>query len=464
MQWNFILVRIPNNLLHIRKHMKIKNGLNIPVSGVPEQKIYDGPKVKSVAVIGRDYIGVKPTMLVNEGDHVRVGDPLFTDKKNPGVKFTSPGAGVVRKINRGHQRVLQSVIIDLDDEEEFTEYEAFPEDSLDDLTRDQVREQMLESGAWTALRTRPYSKVPKADAVPSSIFVTAIDTRPLAANPEVVIDLDKDAFKNGIRILRHLTDGKVFVTKAAGANIPEVSFPDVEYHEFSGPHPAGLVGTAIHFLDPVSAEKSVWYMGYQDVMALGKLFVQGTRRLDRIVSLCGPMVKEPRLIWTRQGVSTDALVEGQLKPGRARVISGSILAGFRAAGWSAYLGRYNTQVTVLGESDERIFMHWLNPLLKHFSFMNVFVRKLPNYSLNTSQNGSRRAMVPLGTFEEVMPLDILPTPLLRALLVRDTDTAQMLGALELDEEDLSLCTFVCQSKYEYGPALRACLETIEKEG
>lgn len=444
--------------------MKIKNGLNIPASGVPEQKIYDGPAAKSVAVIGRDYIGVKPTMLVNEGDHVKVGDPLFTDKRNPGVRFTSPGSGIVRKINRGHQRVLQSIEIDVDENEQFAEYQAHAADTLDDLSRDQVRDQMLESGAWTALRTRPYSKVPTVDSIPSSIFIPAMDTRPLAADPAVIIAEDPEAFLNGVRILRHLTDGKVFVTKAADASIPEVDLPNVEYHEFSGPHPAGLVGTAIHFLDPVHAGKSVWYVGYQDVMAIGKLFVTGKRKLERIISLCGPMVKNPRLIRTRQGVSTEALIDGELEAGRSRVISGSILAGFRAAGWSAYLGRYNTQITVLAEDESREFLHWLNPSLNHFSIMNVFFRKLPKYTMTTSQHGSRRAMVPLGTFEEVMPLDILATPLLRALLVRDTDTAQKLGALELDEEDLSLCTFVCQSKYEYGSALRACLEIIEKEG
>jgi len=446
--------------------MKIKNGLDVPLSGVPEQKIYDGPKASSVAVIGRDYNGMKPSMLVKEGDHVRVGQPLFSDKKNPGVNFTAPGAGTVRAINRGHQRVLQSVVIDLDDEEEYAEYQAHSEDSLDDLSRDQVREQMLESGTWTAFRTRPFSKVPSVDSNPASIFITAIDTRPLAANPAVIIAENPDDFLNGIRVLRHLTDGKVYVTQAEGADIPQLERPEVEYHTFSGPHPAGLVGTAIHFLEPVNAEKTVWYVGYQDVMAIGRLFVTGRISLDRVVSLCGPMVKKPRLVRARQGVCTYDLIDSELEPGRARVISGSMLAGFRSAGWSAYLGRYNTQITVLKEigHDDRIFMHWLNPSLKHFSFLNVFFRRLRRYPMTTTQNGSRRAMVPIGSYEDVMPLDLLPTPLLRALLVRDTDTAQLLGALELDEEDLSLCTFVCHSKYEYGPALRACLEIIEREG
>lgn len=444
--------------------MKITKGLDIPISGAPQQKISEGAKVSTVAVVGRDYKGMKPTMMVQEGDHVRIGDVLFEDKKNPGVKYTSPGAGTIRAINRGARRVLQSVVIDLDEQEEAISYTAYGEDGLDDLTADQVREQLLESGAWTAFRTRPYSKVPAADAVPNSIFIAAMDTRPLAADPEVIIQADPEAFKNGIRVLRHLTEGKVFVTQKPGANIPRVTQKNVEYHEFSGPHPAGLVGTAIHHLDPVHANKSVWYMSYQDVMAVGRLFVTGERSLERVVSLAGPMVKEPRLITTRQGASTDELVENELHPGQVRVISGSVLAGFRAAGWSAYLGRFNMQVSVLGEGQERVFLHWLNPMLKHFSAMNVFARKLPVYPMTTTQNGSHRAMVPLGGHEDVMPLDILATPLLKALLVRDTDVAQQLGALELDEEDLALCTFVCHSKYEYGPALRACLEQIERDG
>jgi Na+-transporting NADH:ubiquinone oxidoreductase subunit A len=360
--------------------------------------------------------------------------------------------------------VLQSVVIDIDDDETSVEYTAFGEDALDGLAVEQVKEQLVDSGAWTALRTRPYSKVPRIDSVPHSIFITAIDTRPLAADPAVVIAEEPESFINGIRVLRHLSGGKVFVAKAPGANIPEVTYDNVEYHEFAGPHPAGLVGTHIHFLDPVHANKTVWYIGYQDVMSIGRLFVTGDYPMDRVVSLSGPMVKEPRLIRTRQGVCTDCLIQDELNPGQARVISGSLLGGFRSAGWSAYLGRFNTQVTVLPEAGDRLFLHWLNPWLKQFSFLNVFVRKFSEYAMTTSQNGSHRAMVPLGNYEQVMPLDILPTQLLRALLVRDTDAAQQLGALELDEEDLSLCTFVCHSKYEYGPALRACLEQIEREG
>lgn len=445
--------------------MKITRGLNIPISGAPEQKVQKPRnEVKTVAIMGRDFKGLKPTMRVTEGDKVRIGEVLFEDKKNPGVKYTSPGAGIVRAINRGARRVLQSVVIDIDDEETAIEYTAYGAEALDGLTQEQVKTQLIDSGAWTALRTRPYSKVPRVDTVPHSLFITAIDTRPLAADPAVVIAEEPESFTNGIRVLRHLSGGKVFVSMAEGADIPEVSYDNVEFHKFSGPHPAGLVGTHIHFLDPVHVNKTVWYIGYQDVMAIGRLFVTGNHPMDRVVSLAGPMVQEPRLIRTRQGVCTDCLIQGELVPGQARVISGSVLSGFRSAGWSAYLGRFNTQVSVLPESSDRLFLHWLNPWLKQFSLLNVFARKFSQYAMTTSQNGSRRAMVPLGNYEQVMPLDILPTQLLRALLVRDTDAAQQLGALELDEEDLSLCTFVCHSKYEYGPALRACLEQIEREG
>lgn len=444
--------------------MKIKNGLNIPVSGVPEQKIHDGPKVSSVAILGRDFNGLKPSMMVTEGDHVKVGDPLFVDKKNPDVKFTAPGAGTIRAINRGHQRVLQSVVIDLDEDEQYVDFTKYDAGELDALSEEQVRQLLQESGAWTTLRTRPYSKVPKADSSPHSIFITAIDTRPLAADPTVIIGEDPDAFVNGVKVLRHLTEGKIFVTHADGASLPTLSTKGVETHAFGGPHPAGLAGTAIHELDPVGAGKTVWYIGYQDVMAIGRLFTTGRLSLTKVVSLAGPVVKEPRLIRTREGASTDDLIAGQINGGSVRVISGSILAGYRANGWSAYLGRYNNQVTVLQEGQERTFMHWVRPGLKWFSFLNVFTSRLDAYPMTTTQNGSRRAMVPIGSYEDVMPLDILATPLLRSLLVRDTDTAQKLGALELDEEDLALCTFVCHSKYEYGPALRACLEIIEREG
>jgi Na+-transporting NADH:ubiquinone oxidoreductase subunit A len=241
----------------------------------------------------------------------------------------------------------------------------------------------------------------------------------------------------------------------------------VSVAEFSGPHPAGLPGTHIHFLAPVGSGRTVWHLGYQDVIAIGYLFTTGRLWTERVVALAGPAVRFPRLVRTRLGASTNDLVEGELVEGECRVISGSVLSGRRAAEWGAYLGRYHNQVSVLREGRERELLGWLRPGRRKFSSLPAFAAHLfrdRRFALTTAQNGSPRAMVPIGSYERVMPLEILPTQLLRALLVRDTDAAQALGCLELDEEDLALCSFVCPSKHDFGPVLRSVLDQIRKEG
>ncbi|WML92053.1 Na(+)-translocating NADH-quinone reductase subunit A [Thiothrix lacustris] len=444
--------------------MKISKGLDLPIIGKPEQAVYAHPAPQTVAVLGRDFHDLRPALQVQEGDRVKRGQVLFTDRKSPGVNFTSPGGGVVKTINRGAKRVLNSVVIELDDEEEDITFPAYTPAQLSTLDAATIRQQLLDSGQWIAFRTRPYSKVPKADATPASIFVTAIDTYAMAADPLLIINAESEAFQHGLQLLSKLAP-KVFVNHKDGAELPLFVASNITYTGFSGPHPAGLPGTHIHFLDPVSEHKTVWHIGYQDVIAIGKLFTTGKLYVDRVISLAGPTVLKPRLLRTRLCASTDDIVDGQLDCQACRVIAGSLLSGFRAAGWSAYLGRYTVQVAVVAEGQPRVFMHWLNPMLKQFSFLNVFLSpgvRGQQFAMTTSQNGSHRAMVPLGNYEEVMPLDILPTQLLRSLLVRDTVMAQQLGALELDEDDLALCTFVCHSKYEYGPALRECLRMLEK--
>lgn len=449
---------------------KIKKGLNLPMAGKPQQVIDAGAPIRSVAVLGRDYIGMKPTMLVNEGDRVKLGQPLFEDKKNPGVIYTAPGAGVVTAINRGQKRVLRSVVIQLDGDEAET-FEQFSVEQVNALSADQLENVLVKSGLWTALRTRPYSKVPALGSRPNSIFVTAIDTNPLAADPAVVLAEHAEDFQTGLQALARLTKGAVYVCKAKGADIPAQAQGNaqgnVQVAEFEGKHPAGLVGTHIHLLDPVGAGKTVWHIGYQDVVAMGKLLTTGRLWVERVVALAGPIVNQPRLVRTRLGASTEDLVANELEDVECRVVSGSVFNGYRAADWAAYVGRYHVQVTVLAEGRQRYFMGWLAPGLKKFSITNAYLSSfLPNklYDFTTTQNGSARAMVPTGNYERIMPLDILPTQLLRAILVKDTDSAQLLGALELDEEDLSLCTYVCSGKYEYGPVLRQNLDTIEREG
>ena len=297
--------------------------------------------------------------------------------------------------------------------------------------------------------------------------MTAIDTNPLAADPAVIIAENAQAFEAGLAVVSRLTDGKVFVCKQAGSQVPSSSIPQVEVHEFGGVHPAGLVGTHIHHLDAVSASKQVWHIGYQDVIAYGHLFLTGEISTDRVISLAGPRVKNPRLVKTQLGASLDDLVAGELEDGDNRVISGSVLSGSTSAGPQAFLGRYHVQVSVLLEGREKELFGWIRPGSDKFSVTRTFLSHLtPSrlFKMTTSTGGSKRAMVPMGNYERVMPLDILPTPLLRDLISRDLDGAITLGALELDEEDLALCTFVCPGKYEYGSILRDCLTTIEKEG
>jgi Na+-transporting NADH:ubiquinone oxidoreductase subunit A len=237
--------------------------------------------------------------------------------------------------------------------------------------------------------------------------------------------------------------------------------------EFSGVHPAGNAGTHIHFLDPANDSKQVWSISYQDIIAIGKLFTTGELSVERIFSIAGPMVKNPRLVKSRLGANITDLLAGELKSGGNRCISGSVFGGRTARNTVDYVGRYAQQVSVLEETTEREFMGWLSPGANKFSVMNIYISKLFSgklFNFTTTTNGSDRAMVPIGTYEKIMPLDILPTQLLRALIVGDTEQAQLLGCLELDEEDLALCTFVCPGKYEYGPILRDNLTRIEKEG
>jgi len=446
--------------------IRIKKGLDLPISGIPEQQVSPCAPPCHVAILGDDYVGMRPTMLVQEGDSVIKGQALFEDKKNPGVIFTAPASGTVVAINRGERRVLQSVVIRIegDDEREFTRYES---SELSTLTRQAVQAQLLESGLWTALRTRPFSKTPVPDTVPAAIFVTAMDTNPLSADPQPLILAQRQEFDAGLTLLTRLTEGKVHVCQASGGKLGGHPQGQVTFNTFAGPHPAGLPGTHIHFLEAVSLTKQVWHLNYQDVIAIGKLFTTGRLCTDRVIALGGPQMRNPRLVRTCMGADINELLVDETLEGENRHISGDVLSGRHAVGVQAYLGRFHLQVSVVKEGREKELFGWVMPGKEKFSVTRTtlghFLRnKLFNFSTDT--NGGERAMVPIGNYERVMPLDILPTMLLRDLLAGDTDGAQSLGCLELDEEDLALCTYVCPGKYEYGPVLREVLTRIEQEG
>jgi Na+-transporting NADH:ubiquinone oxidoreductase subunit A len=452
---------------------RTRKGLNLPITGEPEQRVDSAAQPRRVALMADDYVGMKPTMHVTVGDDVRRGQLLFEDKKTEGVRYTAPASGSVIAINRGARRALQSVVIQLDQSElsgggesvDFASYTGRPPGAL---SRQEVKDLLVESGLWTALRQRPFSKVANPADTPRSIFVTAADSQPLAPSIDLVLEGKHEHFERGLQAVAKLTDGPVYVCKGPDSAVPVPSDSQFQEEVFSGPHPSGTVGVHIHFLDPVDRSKLVWHLDCQDVAAIGKLFANGRLDVERVISLAGPSARRPRLLRTRSGASTTDLTANEIEDSEPRVVSGSVLSGRTASGdVFGFLGRYHHQISVLHEDRNREFLGWLVPGLSKFSTIRTYVSSwIPGrkFGLSTSRNGSYRAMVPIGMYERMMPMDILPTFLLRALLVGDLERAEELGCLELDEEDLALCSFVCPGKVEYGPLLRQVLTIIEKEG
>ena len=448
--------------------IKVKKGLNVPIVGSPTEDLDTLKNVRSVAIIGSDYHGMRPTMLVEEGDTVKLGQALFEDKKNPGVIFTSPGAGKIESINRGPRRALQSVVIELG-EEASVKFDKYEENQLKTIPSAEIRKNLISSGLWTAFRTRPFSKIPAINSNPSNIFVTAIDTNPLGPNVNKIIEMNESLFNSGLNVIKALTEQPIHLCVDSDFSLDLEKDSQLIDHTFSGPHPAGLAGTHMHFISPATLKNVNWTINYQDVIAFGELFLTGELPIDKIVSLAGPQVTNPRLIKTRIGACTDELCAGELTQRDNRVISGSIINGREAVGPFAYLGRYHNQISVVSETNksDRQFMNWLNPGPRRFSKIPLFISSLfsdKEFKFKTLMNGSDRAIVPIGIYEEVVPLNILPTILLRYIAVGETEKIQSLGGLELDEEDLALCSFVCPSKYDFGSLLRNNLTQIEVEG
>ena len=458
---------------------KNTKGLDLPITGGPKQSIEDGARVTKVATVAADYIFMKPRMAVKVGDEVKRGQLLFEDRKQEGVRHTALGAGKVIAVNRGRYRALQSVVIELNDNEaagtpaaedfaEFASYAAVSGKSPSSLERQQVVDLLVESGLWTAIRQRPYGRVPApTDEAPKALLVSAHDSNPLTADPGVVLEGKDAEFSAGMAALSKLAD-KTYLARKSGGRI-SAGDSGAQVEDFAGPHPSGTAGFQIHSIYPATRERIVWYVGYQHVVAIGRLFKTGKLDVERVVALAGPTVAEPRLLKTREGACVDELVEGGLKDVENRVISGSVLSGRTAMGPEhGFLGRYDNQISALEEGRERVLFGWMKPGADQFSTSGIYVsqfNKNQKFDFTTTTNGSHRAMVPIGMYERVFPFeDILPTFLLRALLSRDLGRAEELGAMELDAEDLALCTFVSPGKEDYGKALRANLEEIWKEG
>ena len=449
-------------------HFKLKKGLRLPLAGVPQNTLHEAPAVSRVAFLGRDFVGLKVKLLVSEGETVKRGQALMSDKIHPRIIFPSPAGGIIESVNRGDRRALLSVIIKVAAHEEVIAFEPLSPDAIGRLTKDAVMERLLASGVWTSFRRRPFGKIPSPEETPAAIFVTAQDTQPLAPDMETILSRQDTGLEPGLRVLRQLFSGPIYFCTAEAwtRSLPEL--PDLHHARFTGPHPAGNAGTHIHFLHPADKNRPVWHLDLADLLAIGELFRTGERPLERVVALAGPGVKSPRLLMTRQGADLSEIIVDELFPGTWRIISGSVLSGRTAAGVEGFLGRFHQQISVIGEDDKRSFLGWANPFPRRlFSLKRVVLGAwMPKRrrAMTTSLYGGVRALVPMGSFERVMPLDLLPTHLLKALLCKDIDDAEALGCLELTEEDLALCTYVCPSKIEYGPLLREMLDMIEKEG
>jgi Na+-transporting NADH:ubiquinone oxidoreductase subunit A len=418
------------------RHIHIRKGLDLQVEGAPLPALHPASPSEAVGVLGHDYSPLRPRLRVAEGERVRLGQVLFEDRTAAEIVVTSPAAGVVTRIERGDRRALRAIEICCEGDEAVG-FPHYPVDALAGLTRAEVVHGLQQAGLWIALRERPFGHVPKPDATPDALFVTAMDTRPLAPSVDLVLADALPDFRAGLRVLRHLTTGPAYVCTHADGDLPLDPLPEMEVVTFSGPHPAGLAGTHIHRLAPVEAGRSAWHIGYQDVIAVGRLFQTGRLDASRIVALGGPGVERPRHVRSRLGAALPDLLAGELAGGPQRIISGSLLGGRRMEDGCAFLGRYDDQVTVLPEGDTGV------------------------QGTTTSAHGRRTNMLPLRGYERLSPLDLLVVPLLRALLAGDVETARALGCLELIEEDLSLLTYGCPSKQDYGPLLRAVLDRIE---
>jgi len=442
----------------------IRRGLDIPLAGAPKQHIGTGPPVEEVALVGDDYPGMKPTMLVKEGERVRLGQPLFSDKNNNEVLFTAPAAGEVKAIHRGAKRRFESLVIAIDGDQavDFGNFFSSPSSR----SPQELRSLLLRSGLWTSFRARPFGKIPAADATPSSLFITALDTTPLAADPLVIVQQEPELLTTGLECLLRLLAVPIHLCVRPNAQLEEFLIPGVTVHGFEGPHPAGLASTHIHFLDPVRAGKQAWHLDVQDVLALGYLCKFGVLPATRVIALAGPGVQNPRLLSTLPGASVEQLSRNELHAqGSWRLLSGSVLDGRVAQGNVGYLGRYHRQVAALGEDDGRQLFGWLMPGNDRFSKTGLFASRFSpgkRFKMITATWGGRRAIYPLGVYEKVMPLDIIATSLLKSLAVGDTEKSAALGGLELIEEDLALCSFVCPGKNEFGPMLRSVLDALER--
>lgn len=446
--------------------IKAKRGLDLPIHGAAtSDTVVDRLDARRVALMPQESWGIKVRLLAQEGDAVKVGTPLFVDRRDENVVYSSPAAGKVSAIHRGHRRAVLSVVVDVDN---FDDAEPFEPVDVKGASREVIRDSLIGSGLWPTIRRRPYDKVAESTDAPAGIVVQGYDSSPLAPDLMKVVEGRDADLEVGLDALAKLTDGKVHVCIKDGINGGRMVGDGIQVHHFRGPHPAGTAGFSIHNVCPAGANRIVWHVGIQDVADIGQLLRTGKRPTQRVVAITGPAAKEPKLVRTRPGADVLGLFGDESSANDPRFVNGSCLWGknIDAENHVEFLGRWNTQVTILENQVKRDLIGWALPVSGRYTQTNTvwdkFFRKTFKY--DTDSNGSLRAIVPMGHYESVMPMDVLATQLIKALASKDLEGAEKLGVLELAEEDLALCQVVDPSKIAITDMLRDMLTNIEKEG
>ena len=444
------------------KTIKLCKGLDIKLQGAAVKETTAVGMASTYAVSPLDFEGIVPKMLVKVGDAVKAGSPLFFNKNNASVIFTSPVSGTVAAVVRGEKRRILAVEIAADSTVAYEEFETL---DVKSATRDQIVELLLKSGLWTLLIQRPYGIIANPADMPKSIFVSAFDSAPLAPDYGYTLAEDKQALQKGFEVLSRLTNGKVHLSYNAKDAAP--AFTGVELHAFQGKHPAGNVGVQIHHIDPINKGEKVWTVGYADVAVIGRLFLNGKVDMTRTIAVTGSEVKAPAYVKVIAGAKLDSILKNNIKEGaHARYISGNVLTG-RNVGAEGYLGFYANQLSVIPEGDSYEFMGWAMPRFKKFSVSRAYFSwLLPwlKYDLNTNTNGEERAFVVTGLYEKYLPMDVYPMHLLKAIMAGDLDKMEALGIYEVVEEDFALCEFVDPSKIDMQQIIRNGINLMIKEG
>lgn len=447
--------------------IKIRKGHSIRIAGIPKNELLTNLSTAEIGLNPIEYKYVKPKLLVQEGDHVDIGKPLFFNKENLDQKWGSPGSGTICKIQYGPRRVIEKIVVKLDKHEKGFSQKAIALNATAKLKREEIKSILSKSNLWHLIRQRPFNQGANPTDDPCNIFISAYLTAPLSPNMELVLNGQKDALQAGINVLKGLTDGNVNIGIASNNQIEDLTGLDnCNLYQISGPHPAGNVGIQIHHIAPLKSDDIVWTVNIQHVIILGKLFLTGEIDPSIVVSIGGPGAKNPIHVKTRIGSKIETLVKDQFEGSEYRIISGDVLTG-RKVEKDDYLGFYDTIISILPVDFSRPFLGWLQPgsSKKSYSLSNSFFsfgKKLFNFT--TKQNGSKRALVPINAWEDVLPMDIMPNPLYRSILAADIEEMTQLGILECDEEDFALCSFACPSKIDVGAAIRKGLDIMKTEG